>query len=1127
MSTILVVDDRPVSRQLLTTLLGYYQHHLIEAGDGKEALNMARQHRPDLIIADILMPTMDGFELVRQLRLDPLTALTPVIFYTASYLEKEARQLGESCGVSHFIIKPSEPETILQTVSSALRESVPPVIPLSVEEFSESRLQLMAGKLNEVVPRLVALIEVGQQLIGGRDPQRLVEDFCHAAREVIGAKYAAVGLLGDDGRTFSGFITSGISPEEIIRIGQHPTGRGVLERAIAADKPFRVSDIGADAHSIGFPPHHPPMHSFLGVPIMTVTQRYGAFYFTDKIGAVEFTEQDEKIAGALTAQIGVAYENALRYDAIQREIAERRQAEAALRESEERYHSLFQNIPIGLYRTALDGTILDANPALVQMLGFPNLEALQQVDVAELYADAEGRDHWLAFMAQKGVVRDFEVLLNRYDGRTIWCQINTLAVAASTGQARYFEGSVQDITERKRAEDDLKERQHQLALIYETVGDVIYQLELENDGRYRFISVNPTFLAVTGLHYDQVVGKRVDEVIRQPSLTQVLERYSEAIREKKIVRWEETSDYPTGRLTGEVSIAPVFDETGKCTHLIGSVHDITERKQAQTELTALHNALAVLFTSSNLLDLGQQIVAAIVREFHIMDCGLLLVDEQQNQMLRLARAGGYGVETDVPIYLDGPGLVAEAVRSGKMVYVPDVSLDSEYLYVANDTRTQSELVVPFRTTGEVIGVLDLQSPKKDAFSEQDRRILSAFAERAAWAVQTMLLNEQLQQHAAELEWRVAERTAQLDRTREYAEIILNNSNDAITVIGEDETIRNTNPAFNDLFGYEPDDVFKQPFSDMFDHEQASQIHESLMAVAAGQQSVRLELIARRSDGRNFHADSLFSPIKQDADKITGVVCSLRDITMRRQMEEDLRVALAKEKELNDLKSRFVSMVSHEFRTPLTVITTSVELLRNYSERLSAERKQEHLVKIIKQIRLMTNLLNDVLTLGKAESVGMEFNPQPTNLEECCRIFVEEVQHSLDSTHQVVVATNQMCTKAFADEKLLRHIVSNLLTNAIKYSPGKERVYLDLQCEHGQATIRVRDEGIGIPEEDQQRMYEAFHRAKNVGTISGTGLGLSIIRSAVEAHRGTVSFASQMGVGTTFTVLIPINQPDEG
>jgi signal transduction histidine kinase len=159
------------------------------------------------------------------------------------------------------------------------------------------------------------------------------------------------------------------------------------------------------------------------------------------------------------------------------------------------------------------------------------------------------------------------------------------------------------------------------------------------------------------------------------------------------------------------------------------------------------------------------------------------------------------------------------------------------------------------------------------------------------------------------------------------------------------------------------------------------------------------------------------------------------------MEEDLRIALAKEKELNDLKSRFVSMVSHEFRTPLTVIMSLAELLKNYSERLSADRKQEYLVKIINQIRLMTNLLNDVLTLGKAESVGLEFNPQPMNLEECCRAFVEEAQHSLDSAHQVVMTTNPMCTEAFGDEKLLRHIVPNLLTNAIKYSPGKDRVTL--------------------------------------------------------------------------------------
>ena len=136
---------------------------------------------------------------------------------------------------------------------------------------------------------------------------------------------------------------------------------------------------------------------------------------------------------------------------------------------------------------------------------------------------------------------------------------------------------------RKRAEEALRESEQRLASIYNTVGDVIFHLAVESPGQFRFASVNRAFLRVTGLSEESVVGKTVNEVIPEPSLTMVLNKYRQAIEENTIVRWEETSDYPTGRLTGEVSVAPVFDDKGICTHLVGSVHDITERKRAEAE----------------------------------------------------------------------------------------------------------------------------------------------------------------------------------------------------------------------------------------------------------------------------------------------------------------------------------------------------------------------------------------------------------------------------------------------------------------------------------------------------------------------------------------------------------------
>ena len=170
------------------------------------------------------------------------------------------------------------------------------------------------------------------------------------------------------------------------------------------------------------------------------------------------------------------------------------------------------------------------------------------------------------------------------------------------GTKEWFELSIQpvpegifilsiDISERKRAEIALREKERQISLIYDTVGDVIFNLKVEKDGNYYFTSVNQRFLTTTGLPAEQIVGKRVQEVIPEPSLSLVLGKYAEAIRTRKLVRWEETTDYPTGRVVGDVSIDPVLDDAGNCVALVGSVHDITERKHAEEKLRLAHERI--------------------------------------------------------------------------------------------------------------------------------------------------------------------------------------------------------------------------------------------------------------------------------------------------------------------------------------------------------------------------------------------------------------------------------------------------------------------------------------------------------------------------------------------------------
>lgn len=251
-----------------------------------------------------------------------------------------------------------------------------------------------------------------------------------------------------------------------------------------------------------------------------------------------------------------------------------------------------------------------------------------------------------------------------------------------------------------------------------------------------------------------------------------------------------------------------------------------------------------------------------------------------------------------------------------------------------------------------------------------------------------------------------------------------------------------------------------------------------------------------------------------------VIAIVREITERKQAEAEIYNALQKEKELNELKSRFVTMASHEFRTPLSIILSSAELLEYCSNKLSEEKKLNHLQRIQAAVKQMTGLLNDVLLLSKAEAGKLEFKPLPLELVQFCQNIVEEIQLTT-SSHQIIFCCNKIYINVCMDEKLLRIIFNNLLSNAIKYSSSGTFVNFDLNCEQEIVVFQIKDRGMGIPIIDQNKLFDSFFRASNVGNISGTGLGLAIVKRAVDLQKGKITFESEAEVGTTFTITIPL------
>jgi PAS domain S-box-containing protein len=365
--------------------------------------------------------------------------------------------------------------------------------------------------------------------------------------------------------------------------------------------------------------------------------------------------------------------------------------------------------------------------------------------------------------------------------------------------------------------------------------------------------------------------------------------------------------------------------------------------------------------------------------------------------------------------------------------------------------------------------------------------------------------------------------AALRESEEKFTAIFHDSLDVILIVNsETGYILNINNAVQRVLGYKPEALIGQHFSTLF----GSQASKSKMLMPLDAFSAVFEASTfLRADGSLCTMDVTATMIPWE--KGAAILATLRDVTESRQAREALlRVELMKEeltreRELVQLKENFISMVSHEFRTPLAVIMTSAEMLEYYFDRLTPQKRVEQLHKIKAQADEMTELLNDVLFISRAKAGKLRFQPSVTNLATFCQDMIEHVKLRSDyQPHNIVFRQVGDVSAVYADEKLLQHIVTNLLDNALKYSAHASEVLLEVRAEAERVIIRVVDHGMGIPPEAHPYLFEPFFRADNASSISGTGLGLAIVKNSVEIHQGTITFESPPGVGTTFVVTLP-------
>ncbi|MCF0041989.1 PAS domain-containing sensor histidine kinase [Dyadobacter fanqingshengii] len=394
--------------------------------------------------------------------------------------------------------------------------------------------------------------------------------------------------------------------------------------------------------------------------------------------------------------------------------------------------------------------------------------------------------------------------------------------------------------------------------------------------------------------------------------------------------------------------------------------------------------------------------------------------------------------------------------------------------------------------------------------------------------------------------------------------LFKHATEGIVVVDKAGAIVMLNPKAKELFGYPDLDLIGKKIETLIPQRfAANHVHyrdHYLEAPRARGMGHLMDLFARKFDGSEFPVEVSLSPFQTSDGEF--VVSFVIDITERKKQENRIREAnleiqklnaeleerveqrtrelaeavkkvedsqeeviraLKKEKELNNMKSQFVTIASHEFRTPLATILSSASLIGRYGTTEEEEKRQKHVKRIKSAVTNLTEILNDFLSIGKLEEGRVHSIPVQVELEDFCKNLIDEIQ-GLCKEKQQIHLQYKGNTEVWLDKQLLRNILFNLLSNGIKYSDAGKEITLKINAEADHVDMAVHDEGIGIPEKDQPNVFDRFFRAHNAGATQGTGLGLNIVKDYVTLMGGNVTFSSETGKGTTFFVYLPNVMP---
>ncbi|WYL98481.1 MAG: PAS domain S-box protein [Gloeotrichia echinulata CP02] len=883
------------------------------------------------------------------------------------------------------------------------------------------------------------------------------------------------------------------------------------------------------------------------------------------------------------------------------DIHDRVTAEVALRESQQWYQSLTAISPVGIFHTDATGNCLYVNGHWCEIAGMTPEEAAGSGWLSAIHPEDRERiqQQWYAATAKKLPFRA-EYRFQRPDGSVSWVMGQAVAELGDTGEIVANVGTITDITDRKRAEEELRQNEEYFRLLVEGVKDyAIYLLDPEG----LVMSWNSGAECISGYKSGEIIGENFSRFFLPEDIANAIpNQHLEIAKVNGRYECENILVRKDGsRFWADCILTALRDDTGKLRGFSKVTRDITERKLVEESLLRLRKAIESTSDAVSIADITGRVIYVNPAFHEVFDYSceqmnasggssanfrqqevfatvfetLQTGESWRGEVMMATRSGGIvqielrsdaikdatgKIVSFVSIYTDitQRKLIEEGLRlrdraiaaSSNGIVIADATMsDGPIIYV----NPAFEQMTGYSST-EVIGQNFRLLPGADINQLELQQLSTAMQQGQGCTLVfesyrkdgTLFWNELnispvYDTNNGELTHYIGIQTDITERKQAETSLLVSQQRlqylltSSPAVIYSCQASGNFDATFmsanvKNMLGYEGEYLINNPglwLTIIHPEDRPQVLNKMSHGVEQGEYKVEYRWLHPDNNYRWIYDKGKM--VRDEGGNPIEFVGYLSDITDRKQLEQELRVTLDKEKELNELKSRFISMTSHEFRTPLSTILSSSELLEHYRHRWTEEKQLTHLHRIQIAVKRMTEMLSDVLFIGKAEAGKLEYTPTNFDLIEYCRQMVAEIEMNVSNQHQISFTSNFSSIPCFMDEKLLGHILSNLLSNAVKYSPSDSLINLTLTCVDERAIFEIQDQGIGIPQEDLPRLFESFHRAGNVGNIIGTGLGLAIVKKCLEVHQGTIEVKSTLGKSTVFTVTIPLNNqiPSEG